>query len=36
VIPGLLEGLPNVARLVAPWIKDAKQETPTTMQALER
>ena len=35
VIPGLLEGLPNVARLVAPWIKDAEQEPPT-LQALER
>ena len=35
VIPGLLEGLPNVARLVAPWIKDAEQDSPA-LQALER
>lgn len=35
VIPGLLEGLPNVARLVAPWIKDAEQEPPM-LEALER
>jgi predicted glycosyltransferase len=35
VIPGLLEGLPNVARLVAPWIKNIEQEPPA-LQALER
>lgn len=35
VIPGLLEGLPNVARLVAPWINDAEPES-ATIQALER
>ena len=34
VIPGLLEGLPNVARLVAPWIKDGEQEPPV-LKALE-
>ena len=26
VVPGLLEGLPNVARLVAPWLKTAEEE----------
>jgi predicted glycosyltransferase len=34
VIPGLLEGLPNVARLVAPWIKAAEYESPA-LQVLE-
>jgi len=33
VVPGLLEGLPNVSRLVAPWIGPAEVETP---QALSR
>ncbi len=33
VVPGLLEGLPNVARLVAPWIEPAEVEAP---QALSR
>jgi predicted glycosyltransferase len=36
VIPGLLEGLPNVARLVAPWIKDTEQEQPAALHALEK
>jgi predicted glycosyltransferase len=27
VVPGLLEGLTNVSRLVAPWIEPAKEET---------
>jgi predicted glycosyltransferase len=35
VIPGLLEGLPNVARLVAPWITDSKLEQQT-LQALKK
>ena len=35
VIPGLLEGLTNVARLVAPWIKDAEQDS-RTIQLLEK
>jgi predicted glycosyltransferase len=35
VIPGLLEGLPNVARLVAPWITDIKRD-PLAIQALEK
>ena len=26
VVPGLLEGLPNVAKLVAPWLKVAEDE----------
>ena len=26
VVPGLLEGLPNVAKLVAPWLKVAEEE----------
>jgi len=25
IVPGLLEGLPNVSRLVAPWIKQAEE-----------
>ncbi len=33
VVPGLLEGLPNVTRLVAPWIEPAEVEAP---QALSR
>ena len=33
VVPGLLEGLPNVSRLVAPWIEPAEVEAP---QALSR
>ncbi len=33
VVPGLLEGLPNVSRLVAPWIEPAAVEAP---QALSR
>jgi predicted glycosyltransferase len=28
VVPGLLEGLKNVSRLVAPWVEPAEQETP--------
>ena len=27
VVPGLLEGLPNVAKLVAPWLKVAEEES---------
>lgn len=30
VIPGLLDGLPNVARLVAPWIKGRRAESAET------
>jgi hypothetical protein len=33
VIPGLLEGLPNVAKLVAPWLKTAEEEVPQTAVA---
>ena len=28
VVPGLLEGLKNVSRLVAPWIEPAQLEAP--------
>jgi predicted glycosyltransferase len=28
VVPGLLEGLQNVSRLVAPWIEPAEEEVP--------
>jgi predicted glycosyltransferase len=28
VVPGLLEGLPNVSRLVAPWIEPAEEAAP--------
>ena len=28
VVPGLLEGLKNVARLVAPWVDAAQDEVP--------
>src|SRR5260221_1806100 len=28
IVPGLLEGLQNVSRLVAPWIESAEQEVP--------
>ncbi len=28
VVPGLLEGLTNVSRLVAPWIESAEDEVP--------
>ena len=34
VVPGLLEGLQNVSRLVAPWIESAEDEAP--QQALSR
>jgi len=34
VVPGLLEGLTNVSRLVAPWIESAEDEVP--QQALSR
>jgi len=34
VVPGLLEGLPNVSRLVAPWIESGEDEVP--QQALSR
>jgi len=33
VVPGLLEGLPNVSRLVAPWLGSAEEELP---QAVSR
>jgi hypothetical protein len=29
VVPGLLEGLTNVSRLVAPWMEPAEQTVPT-------
>jgi predicted glycosyltransferase len=28
VVPGLLEGLPNVSRLVAPWIEPSEEAAP--------
>ena len=28
IVPGLLEGLQNVSRLVAPWIESAEEEIP--------
>jgi predicted glycosyltransferase len=31
VVPGLLEGLKNVARLVSPWIESAEEEAPQTL-----
>ena len=31
VVPGLLEGLPNVSRLVAPWVERAQEEAPQTV-----
>jgi len=31
VVPGLLEGLPNVSRLVAPWVEKAQEEAPQTV-----
>jgi predicted glycosyltransferase len=34
VVPGLLEGLPNVSRLVAPWIESA--EEPVAERAISR
>jgi hypothetical protein len=34
IVPGLLEGLPNVSRLVAPWIEPG-EEAPA-VQALAR
>ena len=27
VVPGLLEGLPNVAKLVAPWLRNAEDDS---------
>ncbi len=34
VVPGLLEGLTNVARLVAPWIEPAKVEVPQNLSRI--
>ena len=34
VVPGLLEGLSNVARLVAPWIEDAAEEAPSNVHSM--
>jgi predicted glycosyltransferase len=31
VVPGLLEGLPNVSRLIAPWVEKAQDEAPQTI-----
>jgi hypothetical protein len=28
IVPGLLEGLPNVSRLVAPWIEPSEETVP--------
>ena len=28
IVPGLLEGLPNVSRLVAPWIEPGEEAVP--------
>jgi hypothetical protein len=30
VVPGLLEGLPSVSRLVAPWIEPAEEAAPAS------
>jgi predicted glycosyltransferase len=32
VVPGLLEGLKNVSRLVAPWIEHAEEEERATLR----
>ena len=34
VVPGLLEGLKNVSRLVAPWIEPAKLEAPRSISRI--
>ena len=35
VVPGLLEGLPNVSRLVAPWIEPADEVPAVRAFSLE-
>jgi predicted glycosyltransferase len=34
VVPGLLEGLKNVSRLVAPWLEPARVETPRAISRI--
>ena len=34
VVPGLLEGLTNVSRLIAPWIEHAEQALPATVSRI--
>jgi hypothetical protein len=34
VVPGLLEGLKNVSRLVAPWIEPADVEAPRAISRI--
>ena len=36
VVPGLLEGLSNVGRLVAPWIEDAEEETVSNVRSMAK
>jgi len=31
VVPGLMEGLPNVSRLITPWVEKAQDEAPQTI-----
>jgi hypothetical protein len=34
VVPGLLEGLTNVSRLVAPWIERAEESLPASVSRI--
>jgi len=36
VVPGLLEGLKNVSRLVAPWIEPAELEASSSISRISR
>ena len=36
VVPGLLEGLSNVSRLVAPWIEDSQEEAPMNVRSMAK
>ena len=36
VVPGLLEGLSNVSRLVAPWIEESQEEAPMNVRSMAK
>jgi predicted glycosyltransferase len=36
IVPGLLEGLSNVSRLVAPWIEEVPEEAPLNLRSFAK
>ena len=36
VVPGLLEGLSNVSRLVAPWVEESQEEAPSNVRSMAK